>query len=181
LNPIGRGVDLTAQVDELVAWLRPPRGYPHCPIDLRLPNIESVEDRVRTRTDDPLPRCWATVPNGSAMSAVRAIDRQRAGLSHDANTAVIEALHRAGPDMIIEGFSPGPVRLEGLAPGEAFCFPFPTETVELDYRVDDRAGVLPLRLQSCVFLPEERRLYLVHRAGFRVPGGSRAEARLVLR
>lgn len=181
-NRHGRGADLRPLALGLAHALGTPDGYPRVRGERWLPNLERADARVSSPSDAPEPACWATVPDDIGFRGVRAHRRAIAGASE---APVDEALLRAHPDWVLDAAPPAGARvvLENLVRGAPWVsFELPTTEVWADYAVDGRTGRRPLTPQMLVLLPDEGRLYIVHRLAFTVehPGEHERSMRIRL-
>ena len=180
-NPDGRGFDPTSAVEALKLALQCPEGYPRVDDRRVLPNVEDPAHPVTRWEDEPEPACWATVPVTSAMQAMRSVEPPSAGASSPEEFAdpayeptlpsmprvTDGAFWRATPGWIMDAPPTGAeVVLEGLTPGGRAAFSLPTLEVSADYVVGQDQGVLQLKPQVLVLLPDEGRFYLVLRHCF---------------
>jgi len=101
----------------------------------------------------------------------------------DALHLVPGVFHRAATQWIIDLPEPqATVSLEGLSPtGANERFKLPLLRVLADYSVGDDQGVLELRPQAMVLLPEQQKFYLVFRHVFGMEQSEAGRAALRLR
>lgn len=172
LNARGRGFDAAAYLAGCAAAFECPPGFPALAsaAPRPLPNVEDPEQRIRAWGDHPPPACWATIPRdvgfgAQALSARLARYGQRATRAQQAQAAYF----RAHPGWTLDAPPPAraPLRLDGLRAQGPLTFGLPALRVLADYELGGRVGVLELRPQALVLLPEQLRFCLVYRSLFR--------------
>ncbi len=155
-NPYGRGFDVGALMDNLRREVECPPGYPQWEPQRKLQNLESPSE-----TSPVVPLCWAPLPKPH--------NRDRP--------------HRACPDWILQA-PPAPrsvLALTNLTDEGRTELQFPDHTLLFEYVVGDREGTRRLAPAAMVLLPEERRLYVVHRLPFTIDNPDESSRRGVLR
>ncbi len=167
-NKLGKGMDPESLAKELAEMLSVPEGYPVYDTRRQLPNIEDPNNLITGWTDNPEPKCWATVPLDSALQATRSVVTPEEGAGIEFSMEVREGVfHRAHPDWVIEIPPAGTeVRLKGLSPEGDILFKLPEVRVYADYILGERTGKRELAPQMLVLLPDEKRFYMVFRHVF---------------
>jgi hypothetical protein len=181
-NKAGRGFDAEAAAEDLADTFETPSGYPVVKNERLLPNLEDPDDRIRKPTDEPEPKCWATLPLSSGLHTQRVLD----GMDEDEITseALIQQdglLYRAHPDWVIERPPKNAqLLLVNAAPGGRWDLTLPALRVVFDYINDGRTATRELMPQMLVLYPEEKRLTLTYRKPFTYPfeGGAERSIRL---
>ena len=146
-NPSGRGYVLDPAAAEGVA----------------LPNLESVDDRLRHPLDAPAPVAFAPLLPGNryVRELVDRVDEDGRGLDRSLyNVALPE--HRL-PDY------PGgaPLQLHALTPGPMRPVALPTARVIAEVRLDGHPCEVPASVDTILVCPDRRTLSITHRAVFR--------------
>lgn len=181
LNARGRGFDADDYLAGCAASFECPPGFPRLESRPRaLPNLEDPEHRIRAWADHPPPACWATIPRDVGFG-VRAIEARLARYGQNPTRAqqAQAAYFRAHPDWTFDAppATRTELRLEGARAAGPTAFALPALRVLADYEIGSRVGVLELRPQALVLLPEQQRFCLVYRSLFRfdaAPGAARS-------
>ena len=171
LNRRGRGFDPEDYLAGCAAAFECAPGFPAlAPGPRALPNLEAPDERIRAWSDRPAPACWATIPYdvGFAKEAIEA-RLARYGPSPTKAQQAQAAHFRAHPQWTFDAppLARAPVRLEGAHAAGPLGFALPELRVLADYEFGSRQGVLALRPQALVILPEQMRFCIVYRTLFR--------------
>ena len=165
MNSEGKGFDHIRQARELGLAFKCPEGYPQFEAVRPLPNLEYPDMRVDTWTDEPLPVCWAAVPQSSGLIMER-FKRSCERRDEDyIELGAAEMNHRAHPDWVIETPQAGAVvRLEGASSQGLLEFRLPELRVVSDFQNGENIQEIELHPRSLMLLPEENRFYLTFRS-----------------
>jgi hypothetical protein len=148
-NPLGKGYILDkAEAD----------GVP-------LPNIEDPQDIVTSWESQPLPAGFAPIPLGTQITAERgiAVDQET-----KQPTVKPEFYNCAHPKMVIQELRSGEeVVLSGMTPDGEFKFNVPQISLSALLSLEDELFPHPMRVDTLCILPEERRFFIILRAGFK--------------
>ena len=148
-NPVGRGYILDK--DEADGVL--------------LPNIEDPHDIITSWESKPIPAGFAPIPLATQFVAER-------GVEEDPKTKQVnvkpEFFNCAHPKMIIPELKAGDqVTLTGMTPEGVLRFTIPEIPLQAELSLEEQRFTFPMRVDSLGILPEERRLFLTLRAGFK--------------
>ena len=130
-----------------------------------LPNIEDPHDIVTSWESQPLPAGFAPIPLGTQITAERgvAIDEET-----KQPTVKPEFYNCAHPKMVIPELRSGDeVILTGMTPDGEFKFKVPQISLEALLSLEDELFPYPMRMDTLCILPEERRFFIIMRAGFK--------------
>ena len=165
MNVDGKGFDHISRALEVGGVFECPEGYPQFDATRPLPNLEIPDLRVRSWSDEPLPVCWAPVPQSSGLIFERfKRSCEKSGEDHVLLGAP-EMHHRAHPDWVIKTPDAGDiVRIEGVCSQGVLDFHLPELRVVADFQNGEKLQEIELFPRSLMLLPEERRFYLTFRA-----------------
>lgn len=166
-NPAGKGFDPGPQARALGEALGVPDGFPTWDRARPLPNLEDPRSLIGRWDAEPVPLCWAPVPVGSALHVERGMEIPKEPDPEQGPVLTEGFHHRAHPDWVIPLPPPhAPVVAEGLVPEWGLAFRLPALRVIADWVVGPDEGSFDVPPQGMVFLPEERRFYVVYRRLF---------------
>jgi hypothetical protein len=184
LNSKGIGFDPSTDFEVFAETIYCAPGYPKLPDGYvrRIPNIEYIDDRVRTTKDTPAPAGWGAVPYGSPLHMMPWLKKQAdeltasgkpnlfSKITEQASTetgAPRVAMFRCHPDWVIEPPNiRATVEMTGLTPEGYAQFHLPNMSIAVDYILGKFSGTRKLNPFMLVLLPEEKRFYLVYRYAF---------------
>ncbi len=131
---------------------------------VELPNIEDPQHLIQTWEDQPQPASFAPV----ALETLFTVDR---GIEYDEETkqqrVKPEFFQNAHPDLVFQELEPGtPITLEGMS-AEPFAFSVPCVDVAVTVDLGENSYQPAGKLDTLCILPDERRLFVIHRTPFK--------------
>lgn len=174
-NPEGKGFTVVPLVSSIASQFKSPKGFPRFDKTRPLPNIEDPDYLIASPEDSPDPAYWATVPLSTAIHAFRTMGLDSEDLNNP--DLVMQKLdvgptptvfHRAHPNLDLDiELSPNmEIVLTGLSPDGAMQFTVPPWEIWADILLAEKMVEAKLRPDTLVFLPEEKRFYIVYRINF---------------
>jgi len=155
-NPFGRGFYLSEETAE----------------DGLLPNIEDLENPVKSWQDQPVPRGVAPLSRDSSLRIMNSAEFDDEPTPPRLKMIKPSYYNNANPDLILpEQPATGTIiRAAGVRPGGLdFSFKLPGGTFHAYVQLADRSFVFPCHLESIVLLSEVEQVMLGFRCCFRYP------------
>lgn len=141
-----------------------------------LPNIEEVDQLIRSWEDTPLPAAFAPLPRGSALRGIRGVV-----VDMEAQTTRLEPafFSFAHPRMQMASYpAESAVELRGMRPEGLWSFRLPEVALSVDVDLGGARYTLPMMPDTLVMLPEQRRFYVVARRALVYQFVARRERRI---
>lgn len=126
-----------------------------------LPNVEEPDEPVRSWRDRPAPAGVAPLPHTSSLRGLRGAKVDQENQSTTLEPTFFNSAH---PRMLMEELPlGGDLWLEGMRPDGPWRFQLPRDRFFVEVALGDAVTRLPMRPDTLCLLPEEERLFVLHR------------------